>query len=146
MLEDISCDTTFCWFDSNSHQLPNKILNEIIKHLKILQILLTSLVGIFHMGFSPRVRLLRFIPTPYIIFCLAINQFAFFFFNICTMQLKESQLPGQGLNPGPVAEKVPSPSHWTTREFPLAYLFLICFCIAPVWLLIEILSIQLYSS
>ena len=143
MLEDVSHDTTFCRFDSNSHQLPEKILNDFIKYLRILQILLTSLVG----DFSPRVGLLRFIPTPYIIFCLGINQFAFsFFFNPCTMRLMESQFPGQGLTQGPVVVKVPSPNHWTTRKLPLGYLFLICFCIAPVWMMIEILSLQLCSS
>ena len=34
-----------------------------------------------------------------------------------TTWLVGSYFPDQGLNPGP-AVKVPSPNHWTAREFP----------------------------
>ena len=34
-----------------------------------------------------------------------------------------------GIEPGPLAMKVPSPNHWTTREFPIGTFFFFFGCI-----------------
>ena len=42
----------------------------------------------------------------------------------CATQLVGSQLPSQGLNPGPSAVKAPAPNSWTIRKLPRHYLIM----------------------
>ena len=45
----------------------------------------------------------------------------------------ESQSPNQGLNTRPLAVRMQSPNHWTTREFPLGTLYvLLCLILTTI--------------
>ena len=46
------------------------------------------------------------------------NLFFFFLMLGCTSQLSGSEFPRPGIEPRAAAVKVPSPNHWTAREFP----------------------------
>ena len=68
-----------------------------------------------------KLHLLAFVALG-LLFCFAFVVILKKFFFVCfgrAVQLAGILVPGPGIEPGPMAVKVPSPNRWTAREFPV---------------------------